>query len=70
MVFLPSTLSKNRPVFFAVDNTDLKIDAFDGRNKLHGTATAVYQTTNGDKKPEVKAHLLLHFQVNKFKLQV
>ena len=72
-VFLPSTLSKNRPVFFAIDNTDLRIDTFDGRNQLHGTAIAVYQTTNGDKKHEVKAHLLLHFvcfQVNKCKLQV
>ena len=73
VVFLRSTLSKNRPVFFAIDNTDLRIDTFDGRNQLHGTAIAVYQTTNGDKKHEVKAHLLLHFvyfQVNKCKLQV
>ena len=49
-VFLPLTLSKKRPVFFAIDNTDLKIDTFDGRNQLHGTAIAVYQTTNGDQK--------------------
>ena len=59
--------------FFAIDNTDLKIDIFDGRNQLHGTAIAVYQTTNGDEKREVKAHFLLHFvyfQVNKCKLQV
>ena len=72
-MFLPSTLSKNRPVFFAIDNTDLKIDTFDERNQLHGTAIAVYQATNGGKKHEVKAHLLFHFvcfQVNKWKLQV
>ena len=70
-VFLPSTLSKNRLVFFAIDNTDLKIDIFDGRNQLYGTAIAVYQTTSGDKKHEIKAHLLLHFisfQGNKCKL--
>lgn len=72
-MFLPSTLLKNPPVFFAIDNTDLKIHTFDGRNQLHGTAIAVYQTTNGDKKLEVKAHLSLHFvcsQVNKCKLQI
>ena len=72
-MFVPSTLSKNRPVFFATDNANLKIDTFDGRRQLHGTATAVYQTINGDKKNEVEAHLLLHFvyfQVNKCKLQV
>ena len=70
-VFLPSTLSKNRLVFFAIDNTDLKIGIFDGRNQLYGTAIAVYQTTSGDKKHEIKAHLLLHFisfQGNKCKL--
>ena len=44
-VFLQSTLSKNRPAFFAIDNTDLKIDTFDRRNQLRGTAIAVYQTT-------------------------
>ena len=33
-----------------LDNTDLKIDTFDGRNQLHGTAITVYQTTNGNKK--------------------
>ena len=72
-MFLPSPLSKNRPVVFAIDNTDIKIDTFDGRNELHGTAMAVYQTTNGDKKHEVKAQLLLqfvYFQVNKCKLHV
>ena len=40
-MFVPSTLSKNRPVFFATDNANLKIDTFDGRRQLHGTATAV-----------------------------
>ena len=58
---------------YTTDNTDLKIDTFDGKNQLHGTAIAVYQTTNGDKQHEAKAHLLLHFvyfRVNKCKLQV
>ena len=42
-VFVPSSLSKNVPVFFAIDNTDLKIDTVDGKSQLHGTAIAVYQ---------------------------
>ena len=58
-MILPPTLSKKRPAFFAIDNADLKIDTFDGRNQLNGNAIAVYQTANGDKK-QLKAHLLLH----------
>ena len=42
-VFVPSSLSQNIPVFFAIDNTDLKIDTVDGKSQLHGTAIAVYQ---------------------------
>ena len=42
-VFIPSSLTKNHPVYFAIDNTDLAIDTPDGKKQLHGTATAVYQ---------------------------
>ena len=45
-VFVPATLSPCDPVFFAIDNTDLKIDTVDGKNHLHGTAIAVYQQQN------------------------
>ena len=42
-VFIPRSISKDLPNYFAIDNTDLKIDTLDGRNQLHGTAIAVYQ---------------------------
>ena len=44
-VFIPRSISKHLPIYFAIDNTDLKIDTPDGRNQLHGTAIAVYQKT-------------------------
>ena len=47
-VFLSLTLSKNWPVFFAIDNTELKIETFYVRNQLRGTAVALYQTTDGE----------------------
>ena len=42
-VFIPRSISKDLPIYFAIGNTDLKIDTPDGRNQLHGTAIAVYQ---------------------------
>ena len=42
-VFVPSSLSNNKPLFFAIDNTDLSIDTPDGKKQLHGTAIAVFQ---------------------------
>ena len=53
-VFIPRSISKDLPNYFAIDNTDLKIDTLDGRNQLHGTAIAVYQ-----KKKET-AEILQH----------
>ena len=44
-VFIPRSISKDLPIYFAIGNTDLKIDTPDGRNQLHGTAIAVYQKT-------------------------
>ena len=31
-VFIPSSISKDLPICFAIDNIDLKIDTPDGRN--------------------------------------
>ena len=45
-IFVPSSLVNNEPMFFAIDNTDLKIDTVDGNDQLHGTAIAVYQQVN------------------------
>ena len=42
-VFIPRSISKDLPIYFAIDNTELKIDTPDGRNQLHVTAIAVYQ---------------------------
>ena len=41
-VFIPKSVSKDLPIYFAIENTDLKIDTLDGRNQLHGTAITVY----------------------------
>ena len=42
-VSVPSSLVNNEPTFFAINNTDLKIDTVDGKYQLHRTAIAVYQ---------------------------
>ena len=42
-VFIPSTLKEVQPIYFAIDNIDLKIDTPDGKGQLHGTGTVVYQ---------------------------
>ena len=41
-VFIPKSISKDLPIYFAIENTDLKIDTPDGRNQLHETAITVY----------------------------
>ena len=42
-VFIPKSISKDLTIYFAIDNTDLKIDTPGGWNQLHWTAIAVYQ---------------------------
>ena len=42
-VFIPVNISVDRPITFAIDNIDLKIDTPDGKHQLDGTATVVYQ---------------------------
>ena len=42
-VFVPLSLVNNESTFFAIDNTDLKIDTVDGKDQLHGTEIAAYQ---------------------------
>ena len=39
---MPTNLKKNHPIYFAIDNVDLKIDTCDGKRQLYGTGTAVY----------------------------
>ena len=42
-VFIPKSTSKDLPIYFAIDNTDRKINTPDGRNQLDGTETVVYK---------------------------
>ena len=49
-VFIPLIISVERPITFAIDNTDLKIDTPDGKYQLHGTATVVYQQKSEDEQ--------------------
>ena len=37
-VFILRSISKDLPIYFAINNTDLKINTPHGRNQLHGTA--------------------------------
>ena len=46
-VFIPSTINKENPVFFAIDNADLTIDTPDGKG--YGTGTVVYQQDTNKK---------------------
>ena len=41
-VFIPSTL-KDQPIYFAIENVDLKIDTPDSKEQFHGTGTVAYQ---------------------------
>ena len=58
-VFIPRSISKDLPIYFAIDNTELKIDTPDGRNQLHVTAIAVYQ-----KKKET-SEVLQHVSIDR-----
>ena len=41
--FIPSRLFPIQKPFFAIDNTDMKIDTPTGKRQLHGTAMAAFQ---------------------------
>ena len=42
-VFIPSCLFPSQRPFFAIDNSDMKIDTPTGKRKFHGTAMAAFQ---------------------------
>ena len=65
-VFIPRSISKDLPIYFAIDNTELKIDTPDGRNQLHVTAIAVYQKKK--KTSEVLQHVSIDRQSKPKKL--
>ena len=58
--FVLCTLNKDRSIFFAIDNVDLKINATDGKRQQYGTGTAFYQHKSMEQKgyenpkPELK----------------
>ena len=56
-VFIPSALTVNQPVYFAIDHVDLAIDTPDGKKQLHGTGTSVYQ----QKSHGLKVHTYHNF---------
>ena len=41
-VSIPLGFQQNHPIFFAIDNIDLKVGTPDETNQLHGTAIAAY----------------------------
>ena len=52
-IYLPSVLSPETPVCFAIDNCDIKIDTPDGKGQLHGTAITVFQQRNTNGSSEL-----------------
>ena len=42
-VIIPKSIFKDLLIYFAIDNTDRKINTPDGRNQLDGTEIAVYK---------------------------
>lgn len=42
-MFIPSSITPFKNVFFAIDNMDLQIDTPDGQWQLNGTAMAIFQ---------------------------
>ena len=40
---MPTNVKKNYPIYFAIDNVDLKIDTCDGTRQLHRNRTSIYQ---------------------------
>ena len=51
--FIPSCLIENSRPFFAIDNTDIKIDTPTGKHQLHGTGIAVFQQNSQSKTKTV-----------------
>ena len=45
-IYVPKCICPDIPVFFAVDNSDLRINTPDGKSQLHATTMAVYQQKN------------------------
>ena len=48
---IPSVISPNKHTFYAIDNSDLKVDTTDGKNQCHGTSIAIYQPHDTDFNP-------------------
>ena len=60
-VFIPSCLFPSQRPFFAIDNTDMKIDTPTGKRQLNGTAMAAFQQHMHD-----RTHPIMQIQ-RKFK---
>ena len=50
-LYIPSVISSNKHTFYAIDNSDLKVDTTDGKNQYHGTYIAIYQPHDTDFNP-------------------
>ena len=52
-VYIPPLISPDSPVYFAIENIDLKNDTRDEKGEFHGTSSIVYQTSDSAHKPEL-----------------
>ena len=47
-IYIPPELSRNKFIFFSVDNSDFSEDTPDGKNNLHATAMVMFQRNSSD----------------------
>ena len=59
-IYIPHMVSSNKPLFFAIDNSDFQVDTPDGRDQLHGTTQVVFQQKDMD-----EIHTVHMFERNK-----
>ena len=47
-IYIPPELSRNKFIFFSIDNSDFSEDTPDGKKNLHATAMVVFQRNSSD----------------------
>ena len=50
-LYILSVISPNKHTFYAIDNSDLKVDTTDGKNQYHGTSIDIYHPHDTDFNP-------------------
>lgn len=67
-IYIPTNLSKNKPILGSLDNIDSQVDTPDGKNSFHGTAMAIYQEKPSSNEDDIFIESLNLDQVEDSKL--